>query len=204
MVWSNLAALLYNQQEQKINVRGEQGCCLVLYLVAWWSLSPFFLVCFHLSVCMHGGEKPGVFSVNLLHVHGETACTLHIIVDLYPLWHLCCISDSLQSFITESTCTYSTTALWGGDSLSQTGKCWPCLKSQDWNAQVNLKCSVLPHDPMDHAPRNSSAHVQAEALGATPIARQSPKHCTSALWTASQSARRESARQISQRNVGIS
>lgn len=57
---------------------------------------------------------------------------------------------------------------------------------------------------MDHAPRNSSAHLEAEALGATPIVRQSPKHCTSALWTASQSSRRESARQISQRNVGIS
>lgn len=79
------------------------------------SLSPFFLVCFHLSVCMHGGgEKPGVFSMNLLHVHRETACILHSVVDLYHLWHLCCIWDSLQSFITESTCMYSTTALWGG------------------------------------------------------------------------------------------
>lgn len=67
------------------------------------------------SLCVYAWWwKPGVFSMNLLHVHGETACILYILMDLSHLWLLCCSSDSLQSLSTESTCTYSATALWGG------------------------------------------------------------------------------------------
>lgn len=39
----------------------------------------------------------------------------------------------------------------------------------------------LPQDPMDRTPRNSSAHLEAEALCATPTGRQSPKPCTASL-----------------------
>lgn len=151
---------------------------------------------------MHAGaEKPRVFSMNLLHMHGETSCILHTVVDLCHLWYLCCISDSLQSLTTKFTCTYS---LWGEWQFITNWKVltMPEVRGVKYT-QINLKCSALPQDPVDSTPRNSSAHLEAEALGATPRVRQLPKPCISALWTGSQSSRRESARQTGQRNVGI-
>lgn len=62
---------------------------------------------FDLSVSLCSGDKSGVFSRSLLHVHGETACILHVVVDLHH-WH---ISDALDSFSTESICMYSATVL---------------------------------------------------------------------------------------------
>lgn len=144
---------------------------------------------------MQGGEKAGVFSMNLLHVHGEAACLLHAAVDLCQLWHLCCISDSLQSFITEPTCTYS---LWGEWHFITNWKVLTMPEVRGVTDTSKPKMQDLPQDPMDSTPRNSAAHLEAEALGATPTGRQSPKPCTSALCTASQSSRRESARQTGQ------
>jgi len=53
----------------------------------------------------------GVFSLNLLHVHRETASILHIEEDLHNLWHHWYISDALDSFSMESICMYSVTLL---------------------------------------------------------------------------------------------
>lgn len=55
------------------------------------------------------GDRSGLFSMNLLHVHGETACILHIVQDLHNtcMWHHRHILDALDSFSMESTCIYS-------------------------------------------------------------------------------------------------
>lgn len=94
-------------------------------------------MCFHLCVRMQGSEKPGAFSMNLLHVHGEAAFLLHAVVDLCQLWHLCSISDSLQPLITEPTCTYS---LWGEWHFITN---WKVLTMPEVQTQINLKCKIF-------------------------------------------------------------
>lgn len=84
---------------------------LFLYLVVRWEVLLCLLGGFDLSIRVYGGDKPGVFSLNLLHVPIKTACILHIAVDLHDPWHHWDISDALGSFSMEPIFMYSASVL---------------------------------------------------------------------------------------------